>query len=234
MVKVGRSWDKGGTERDGREDAGEVVVSLPWVPLDRGDARAILVSERSARFDRRMLSLPPLEEAAMVDVGALGPLPTDWTWDLVHCRLLSVHAIAKQLPRAATPWTYRSFLGAIQPEEAIAVRHKPLTAEATERFDWTFSRLYAWSERDRAVLMGVMAGLSLRKIAKITTILAARIGCEPLSKSSISRHYRALTTTMAKRPVGAAARQLIRRLTLPLPPAFVVLESAGVPVEGDR
>ena len=221
-------------ERSETEDcAAEGVVSVPWAPLDRGDARAILVSERSARFDRRMPSLPPIDEAPGVDVGALGPLPTDWTWDLVHCRLLSVHAIAKQLPRAAVPSTYRSFLGAMQPEEAIAVRHKPLTAEATERFDWTFSRLYAWSERDRAVVMGVMAGLSLRKIAKITTILAARIGCEPLSKSSISRHYRALTTTMAKRPVGAAARQLIRRLTLPLPPAFVVLESAGVPVEGD-
>ena len=34
------------------------------------------------------------------------------------------------------------------------------------------------------------------------------------------------------RPVGAVARQLIRRLGLPLPTALVVLESAGVPVEG--
>jgi hypothetical protein len=34
--------------------------------------------------------------------------------------------------------------------------------------------------------------------------------------------------------VGAVARQLIGCLGLPLPTAFVVLESAGVPVEGDR
>src|SRR5260370_38160037 len=85
--------------------AAESVVSVPWAPVDRGDARAILVSERSARFDRRMPSLPPLEEAPTVDVGALGPLPTDWTWDLGHCRLLSGHAIAKKLPRAPVPST---------------------------------------------------------------------------------------------------------------------------------
>jgi hypothetical protein len=36
------------------------------------------------------------------------------------------------------------------------------------------------------------------------------------------------------RPVGAVSRQLIRRPRLPLPTAFVVLESAGVPVVGDR
>jgi hypothetical protein len=34
--------------------------------------------------------------------------------------------------------------------------------------------------------------------------------------------------------VGAVARQLIRRRGLPLPAAFVVLESTGVPVEGAR
>jgi hypothetical protein len=36
------------------------------------------------------------------------------------------------------------------------------------------------------------------------------------------------------RPGGAFARQLVRRRGLPLPTAIVVLESAGVPVEGDR
>lgn len=104
---------------DSRSEKSEVdaegVVSVPWTPIDRGDARAILISERSARFDRRMPSLPALDEAPIVDAGALGPMPMEWTADLVHCRLLTVDAIARRLPRVRLPASYRSFLGRRMP-----------------------------------------------------------------------------------------------------------------------
>lgn len=211
MVKVGQSWDNGGTERDGREDAGEVVVSVPWVALDRGDARAILVSERSARFDRRMPSLPPIDEAPIV--GALGPVPLEWTWDLVHCRLLSVDAIARRLPRVRLPATYRAFLGNLQPEDAAPIRLRMLTSEETQRFDWTMGKLYAWSEIDRALLMGIMTGRSIRRVVKIVAGIVARQGGAALQRSAVHKRYRRNTTMMAEEwnreqePVDAATRE---------------------------
>jgi hypothetical protein len=202
------------TERSETEDcAAEGVVSVPWAPLDRGDARAILVSERSARFDRRMPSLPPIDEAPGVDVGALGPMPMEWTWDLVHCRLLSVDAIAKRLPRVRLPATYRSFLGAMQPQDAAPGRQRVLTDDDTRRFDWTMTRLTAWSEIDRAVLMGVMTGKSAAKISTITFGIAARFGGKGLKRSTVQDRYRRITTIMAaewngaREPIDGVTRQ---------------------------
>ncbi len=50
-------------------------------------------------------------------------------------------------------------------------------------------------------------------------------------KSTLLEFARAL---LGRAAVGEVARQLIRRRGLPLPTAFVVLESAGVLVGGDR
>jgi hypothetical protein len=50
-------------------------------------------------------------------------------------------------------------------------------------------------------------------------------------KSTFLEFARALLGGAA---VGAVARQLIGCLALPLPTAFVVFESASIPVEGDR
>jgi len=61
-------------------------------------------------FDRPLPALQQQAEEPEI-VTALGPLPTQWTWDLVHCRLLSVHAIACILARVLVPATYRSWLG---------------------------------------------------------------------------------------------------------------------------
>ena len=196
MVKVGQEV---GRCRDGAgrsEDAAEVIVSVPWTPVDRGDARAILVSERSARFDRRMPSLPPLEEAPVI-AGALGPMPLEWTWDLVHCRLLSVHAIARRLPRVQLPETYRSILGQIQPQDAAPGRRQVLTDDDTRRLDWTMTRLAAWSDIDRAVLMGIMSGKSVREVSKTTIAIGARFGGKGLKKSAVHDRYRRNTTIMA-------------------------------------
>jgi hypothetical protein len=210
---------RGGTEAvQGRDDSvqaqeADQIVSVPWVALDRGDARAILVSERSARFDRRMPSLPPIEQAPLVDVGALGPMPLEWTWDLVHCRLLTVHAIACRLPRARLPADIRSFLGQMQPQDAAPGRRRVLTDDDTRRFDWTMTRLAAWSEIDRAVLMGVMSGKSAAKISKITFGIAARFGGKGLKRSTVQDRYRRNTTIMAaewngaREPIDAVTRE---------------------------
>jgi hypothetical protein len=71
---------------------------------------AILVSERSAWFDRRTPSMPPIEEAPVVDAGALGRMPIEVDVGLVRFRLLTVHAIAS---RVRLPAGFRSFLGQI-------------------------------------------------------------------------------------------------------------------------
>jgi hypothetical protein len=186
-------------ERSENEEVeAEGVVSVPWASVDRGDARAILVSERSARFDRRMPSLPPDGEAPVVDVGALGPMPMEWTADLVHCRLLTVDAIARRLPRPRLPASYRSFLGEMQPQDDAAPgRRRVLTDDDTRRFDWTMTRLAAWSEIDRAVLMGVMTGRSATQVSKITFGIAARFGGKGLKRSTVQDRYRRNTTIMA-------------------------------------
>jgi hypothetical protein len=197
MAKAGQTM---GQERDevGLTAKADEIVSVPWVALDRGDTRAILISERSARFDRRMPSLPPIEEAPVVDVGAFGPMPIEWTWDLVHARLLSVDAIARQLPRVRLPAVYRSFLGELQPQDAVPGRQRVLTDEHTKRLDWTMTKLHAWSEIDRAVLMGVMSGRSLNKIVKIIAGIVARRGGEALQRSAVHKRYRRNTTAMAE------------------------------------
>jgi hypothetical protein len=203
MVKVGQEV---GRCRDGAgrsEVAPEVVVSVPWAPVDRGDARAILVSERSARFDRRMPSLPPLSEAPVVGLGALGPMPMEWTWDLVHCRLLSVYAIACRLPRVSLPANVRSILGLMQPQDAAPGPRRVLTDDDTRRLDWTLTRLAAWSEIDRAVLMGIMSGKSVREVSKSTIAIAARFGSKGLQKSAVHDRYRRNTTIMAAEWNGA-------------------------------
>jgi hypothetical protein len=149
-----------------------------------------------------MPSLPPLEETPVV-AGALGPMPMEWTWDLVHCRLLSVDTIARRLPRVRLPATYRSLLAAMQPQDAAPGRQRVRSGDDTKRFDWTMTRLTAWSEIDRAVLMGVMSGKSAAKVSKITFGIAARFGGKGLKRSTVQDRYRRITTIMAAEWNGA-------------------------------
>lgn len=44
------------------------------------------------------------------------PMPTAWTWDMVHCRLISTAQILRRMPPAKVPSVIRSFLGAFQAE----------------------------------------------------------------------------------------------------------------------
>jgi hypothetical protein len=109
--------------------------------------------------------------------------------------------------------SYRSFLGELQPQDAAPGRSRGLTQEETRRFDWTMSRLLAWPDIDRAVLVGMMTGKSLRLIAKITEEMAARIGGKPYKKSTVSDRYRYMTTVMAndwiavKEPIDETTRK---------------------------
>lgn len=181
-----------------------------WAPRD-DDKRALLVSDRSAVFDRPLPALAK-QEAEPEITTAMGPMPTQWTWDLVHCRLLSVHAMALRLARAHVPAGYRSFLGSLQPQEAT-MRHRPLTDDDTKRFDWTMSRIDAWSEIDRVVIKGVMSGFSLSEVSKATYGVANRFGGYGLKKPSVFKRYRTNTTIMAaewidlRQPIDSDTRE---------------------------
>lgn len=177
--------------------AADAVVTVPWVPRDMQGQRAILVSERSTVFDRPLPELAKQDEAPEI-VSALGPLPTQWTWDLVHCRLLCAHAIASGLPRVQVPPTYRSFLGNLQPSDVARPMRRVLTDDDTRRFDWTMSRVDCWPDIDRIVLKGIMSGHSLAEVSVATIGWARRFGgAAGLKKSAVHKRYRTDTTIMA-------------------------------------
>jgi len=179
----------------GRDEAVQPIVTFK-TPVRGPDERAFLVSERSAAWGRREVSMPPIVEPTF-EPGSLGPMPIEWTHDLVHCRLITVHALMQRLPRIKVPAVYRSFLGDLQPQAAGALC-RALTPEQITRLDWTWERVCAWPEDNRAVLMGVMAGKSLRLIAKITAHLAALGVGKALTKSTVARRYGELTALMAE------------------------------------
>lgn len=72
-----------------------------------------------------------------------------------------------------------------------------LTDDDTRRFDWTMTQLAAWSEIDRAVLMGVMTGKSAARISKVTFGIAARYGGKGQKRSTVHDRYRRNATIMA-------------------------------------
>jgi hypothetical protein len=191
--QMSKPGQEAGQSRDSVGQPPETVVSVPWRPR-ADDKRAILVNERATVFDRPAV-LPEPVDAPEVQT-ALGPIPTTWTWDLVHCRFLAVHAMAASLPRLMVPATYRSFLGSLQPQES-AKRHRVLTDEDTKRFDWTMSRIDAWPDIDRIIIKGYMSGHSLDDISAATVAFARRYGDKGLARSSVYKRYRTDTAIMA-------------------------------------
>ena len=170
--------------------------------------RAVLVSERHAVWLKR---LPPLPEAD--EAGRRGPMPTAWTHDLVHCRLIAVNALSLSLPRVLLPRELRSFLTALQPQDAVPGRSRVLTDEHTRLIDWTMTRLSLWSEIDRAVLMGFMTGTKPETISRITFEVAARHGGKGIKRPTVYKRYRQLTSVMAEEwqsvgePIDAVTRE---------------------------
>ncbi|WP_425065105.1 hypothetical protein [Reyranella sp.] len=182
--------------RDGAGQAPLVTKQVVRGP----DERAVQVTERHVVWDRPVVHPPTIDEPAF-DVGALGPIPTEWTHDLVHCRLIAVDRMARRLSPVKVPSDYRSFLGVFQPQEA-SVRRAPLTPEEVVRFDWTWTRISRWPERDRAIIMGIMAGHSVRDVEKVLARGAAKGRFDALKRSGISKRYKAIRTEMAREWIG--------------------------------
>jgi len=158
----------------------------------------LLLSERTAVFVDPPSLQPAADDAAAFEPEAIGDTPPIvWTFDLVHCRLVTVAALWRQLPAPRLPPDVRSFLTALQPQSPSPL-NKPLTPAQELRMDWTHDRINAFAASDRAVLMGIMCGQSVRSIATVTQHLARRGYGQALSKSAVHRRYRTLTTLMAE------------------------------------
>jgi len=125
-----------------------------------------LVNERSTVFDRRAVLRPSLEDDGYA-LTPMGNVPTQWTADLVHCRLVNIAGLVRRLPPVKMPPVLRSFLGNLQPQDAPAVRSRPLSSMEAMRLDWTWSRIMARPMNDRAILQGMMAAKSVRFIARV-------------------------------------------------------------------
>jgi hypothetical protein len=163
------------------------------------EERAVLVSERSAVWDRKAVVVPPTAEVESAHaLTAFGPMPTRWTPDLVHCRLVSVYGLMARLPAILSPAGVRSVLGRLQPEQAGRAR-RALTNAEFERIDWTWARVHGWPEDDQVIIKGFMSGRSLREVSKELRKLQARgIGIgKGTGKDSAGKRYRTITATMA-------------------------------------
>ncbi|MFO1081890.1 MAG: hypothetical protein U1E23_14825 [Reyranellaceae bacterium] len=190
------------------------MVTIPWAPRTDGK-HAVLVTERRTVFDRRVIvPTAVVDDEPAAALTALGPLPTEWTADLVHCCLVHVYGALRELPTIAWPARYRSVLGQLQPQEPGAVR-RPLGTDVLDRIDWTLARLFCWGEDDQAILLGFMSGLSLREISTGLKRLQARgIGMgKGVNKTTVSKRYRTITSTMADewnragQPIDAGTRE---------------------------
>lgn len=159
-------------------------------------ARAVLVSDRHAVWLKPLPPIAGVEPAA--ETSRRGPMPMQWTHDLVHCRLVAVNALTRALPRLAMPRELRSFLTAMQPQDAAPGRRRVLTDADTQLIDWTMTRIWLWSEIDRAVLMGFMTGTKPEMISRITFEIAARRGGKAIKRPTVYKRYRQLTTVMAE------------------------------------
>lgn len=169
-----------------------------WQPRSDG-LKAILVSERTTVFDRPMPQpIDAAVEAAVLNATALGPMPTAWTHDLVHCRLVLVYTEASKLPRILWPDGIRSMLGQLQPQPP-GERCRPLGEAELAVLDWTWSLVWRLGEDDRSIVRGFMAGAGLREIAADLVALQARgIGLgKAVGKSSVGKRYRSLTSAWA-------------------------------------
>jgi hypothetical protein len=176
------------------------TVTKPWKP--RADGKVVLqLSERATVFvDPTPPMATPIEAADRVDPPVYGEVPNVWTWDLVHCRLLTVAEWTSRLPAPRRPASVRSFLGALQPQEPSR-RSLPMTPAQGELFDWTWDCLSRHSEPDRAVLMGTMCGKELADVLAVLRGLKDRGAAGdqrvPATKQALLRRYRTLATGIA-------------------------------------
>lgn len=220
---MSRTGQKVGLRRDARNETVPAVPAVGFDPFEvrtvlwrpragDDDRRAILASERSAVFDRTDPEVLKAREAADVPAvdaaveSRLGPMPSTWTPELVHCRLRAVHCMCMWLPRINWPAGFRSILQQLQASGGAGTgRGRVLTAVEMDRIDWTLARVCGWPEDDQLIIRGFMSLLSLREIAGELERLKLRGigGRKGISKDSVHRRYRALLTTMAREWIEA-------------------------------
>ncbi len=165
MVRAGQT---AGQSRDGEKPLSRpavepevATISAPWAPRSDGK-RAILVSPRATVFDH--VVEPPVET---VDLAA-DPIwddkaGTQWTSDLVHCRLLLMAGTIDRLPEVLRK-RYRSQIGKIAVSDGASVRRTPPGPAAISLADWTWERLLELPERTRQLLIARAWGFSYDKI----------------------------------------------------------------------
>jgi hypothetical protein len=147
---------------------GGTAPAVPLHPNNRQpDERAVLVSERSAVWDR---PAAPVEPDRPIEAIA-DPIwdhadGRRWTPDLVHCRLLCVGSTIARLPSPLRRG-FVSLLGDVAlGEQTREIRRPPTAAEITLA-DWTWAELLQRPDTQRSILQAMACGASVRKLAEL-------------------------------------------------------------------
>ncbi len=151
-------------QRDGAVRLAEtdiVTAIAPWSPRTDGK-RALLVSERETVFDHaaaRPVEAPEVSADPIWDDKA----GTQWTPDLVHCRLVLMAETIDRLPEVLRK-RYASQIGRIAVTEAASQRRTPPSPSAISLADWTWDRVLELPERTRQLIIARAWGFSFDKI----------------------------------------------------------------------
>lgn len=167
----------------GRYGAG-TRVPVPSVPSNRQPGeRAVLVSERSAVWDRAATPATPERPIeAIADPIWDHADGRRWTPDLVHCRLLAVGSTIARLPSPLRRG-FVSLLADAALDHGREIRRPPTAAEISLA-DWTWAELLKRPDTQRAILQAMACGASVRKVAE----LLARRGWN-VKKSTVGSWY---------------------------------------------
>lgn len=206
--------------RDVGDDRRAILASERSAVFDRPSADILQAREPEARAisaDSVLAGLLPdvvpsrgaddaRDQTAGETSARLGPIPVEWTPDLVHCRLVAVYWLCAELPRIQWPAQYRSVLEQLQPASLAAPgRRRVLSAEDMDRIDWTLTCVCRCPEDDQLILRGFMAGLSLRDIAgELQRLRAHGIGLgKGVGKNAVARRYRVILSALADQWIAA-------------------------------
>lgn len=171
--------------------------------MEAAGLAALLVSDRSAAW-------LPWRRPAVRDDAQLPELPgewddrsgTQWTPDLVHCRLVEAGRILKRLPAPASPGR----VGTVWRQLAPAESRGPAPAKwEIDLCWWTVDQLMELKGTDRLICFGFMLSLSTRRIEALMKE-AAMAGVVAIARSRISQRYARTRTLLAARWNGASVR----------------------------
>jgi hypothetical protein len=173
------------------EQTSDNISSVQWAPRS-DDKQAILVSERSAVFDRKAR----LSETADTPVEVSDPRWDHkqfsvWTPDLIHCRLLVCGQTIVRLPPGMRTGFVSQASNFALSEFAASQRIAPSAVDISV-LDWTWPRLLRKDQTLQRILMASAFGNSLDVIVKVL----ASAG-QSKSKATVGRMYLAEKVRMA-------------------------------------